>query len=120
MMDWLSRPLPDFWGGISLVILGVILFVWGTASVAAGYRDCGRPKLARWRPRRWIAPCFAWWLGGTLIGVASIVGYIGVATLTDDSEAVPLWGMGLCLGTVGCALMAFRYWAIERLPERGL
>ena len=67
MMDWLSRPLPDFWAGIGLVAVGVIWFVLGTACVPAGYRECGRPALSRWNPRRWVAPCFSWWLGLSLV-----------------------------------------------------
>lgn len=114
MMDWLSRPLPDFWGGIALVGLGVILFVWASAAVATGYATCGRTSVPRWHPRRWVAPCFSWWLGWTLCGSALIFGYLGVAVLTDDQDA-PLWGLVLCVGTALCALMAFRYWSSERL-----
>lgn len=115
MMDWLNRPMPDFWGGISLVALGLILLVWATAAVASGYTTAGRPTLPRWHPRRWVAPCFSWWLGWTLFGISTIFAYLGVAVLTDDSDA-PLWGVALCIGTVLCALMAFKEWAVERLP----
>lgn len=125
MMDWLSRPLPDFWAGIGLVVFAVIWFVCGTACVAAGYREGGAPAWPRWLPgwvprgwlcglARWAPPNFSWWLGMSLLGGAIIVGYIGFAVLTDDNNWVPLWGMGLCVGTMFCALMAFRLWAIER------
>ena len=119
MMDWLSRPLPDFWAGIGLVAVGVIWFVLGTACIPAGYRECGRPALPRWNPRRWIAPCFSWWLGWSLLGSCIIIGYVGVAVLTDDRDA-PLWGLVLCIGTALSGLMTFKFWAAERLPERGL
>lgn len=113
-MDWLSRPLPDFWGGIGLVSLGVILFVLGTACVAEGYAACGRRNLRWFDPRRAIAPCLSWWLGLTFSGLCIIVSYLGIAVLTDDQDT-PLWGMVLCIGTALCALMSFRYWAIEKL-----
>lgn len=115
MMDWLVRPLPDFWDGIALVALGIVCFVWATAAIAAGYETCDRRALARHDPRRIVAPCFSWWLGLTLLGLSIIIAYLGIAVLTDDQDA-PLWGLVLCVGTALCALMAFRYWAIERLP----
>lgn len=118
MIDWFSRPLPDFWGGIALVALGIICFVWATAAIASGYEVCGRAHLARYDVRRVVAPCFSWWLGLTLLGLAIIIGYLGVAVLTDDRDT-PTWGLVLCVGTPLCALMAFRYWAIERLAGRG-
>ena len=117
--EFLERPMPDFWGGISLVALGLILLVWATADIGAGYGIAGREDLPRWHPRRWVAPCFSWWLGLTLFGISTIFAYLGVAILTDDNDA-PLWGVLLCIGTFFCALMAFHYWAIERLPEEGL
>lgn len=119
MIDWFTHPLPDFWGGIALVSLGLIFLVWATAAVSAGYTTAGRPELPRLHPRRWVAPCFSWWLGLTLYGVAIIFAYLGLAVLTDDNDA-PLWGLMLCISTMLCGMMSFRYWAIERLPGEGL
>lgn len=119
MIEWFARPLPDFWGGVALIVIALILFVWATAAIVAGYETCGRRGLRRWDPRRVMAPCFSWWLGLSLLGIAIILSYLGYAVLTDDNDT-PLWGILLCGATVGCALMAFKYWAVERLPERGL
>lgn len=117
-MELLNRSLPDFWGGIALIVIALILVVWGTAAIVAGYEACGRRGLRWCDPRRLVAPCFSWWLGGTLLGVAIIFGYLGVSILADDKDT-PLWGLLLCGATVLCAVKAFGYWAVERLPERG-
>lgn len=115
MIDWLVHPVPDFWAAVGLAIVALVCFVWATSLITLAYDLCGQRSLPRWHPARWLPPCFSFWLGWMLMGIAIITGYLGFLVLTGDGGA-PLWGVTLCVATGICGVMAFRYWAQERLP----
>jgi len=110
----LATETPDTLVGLGLLLIAAVTLVWGLASVASAYAERGRPDLPRWHPRRWVAPCFAWWLGLFLvIADAGIYAILGWGTLRS-AEGVELWGLLYVLACTGIAVAAFVSWARER------
>lgn len=117
LRDALDREVSDAEAGVALLLIAVVVATWGALSIAAAYREAGRPDLPRWHPRRWVAPCFSWWLGWFLIvSDAGIYAVLGLRLLWSPA--------GLTLGWVAYVLLcgaiaavAFASWARERIAN---
>ena len=119
IFDWFVTLVPDFWIGVALATMSLVLFIWATSAVVSAYDACGHPLLKIWHPRRWFATCFPFWFGMMMYGLSVICGYLGAVVLLDE-RGTPLWGAILCGSTGVFSILAFRDWIIERAPEKGL
>jgi hypothetical protein len=114
-MDAMSHEIGDIETGIAFLVTALILVLWGLALLASEYRYAWRCR-SGWR--RFLPPTFSWWLGAFVLLDAGLWAYLGVVILTTPDEGVPLWAALYFGATAICALVAFRFWARERVPGR--
>lgn len=113
----LDREVSDVEAGVALLLIAAVVATWGTLSIIAAYAEAGRPDLPRRHPRRWVAPCFAWWLGWFLIvSDAGLYMVIGLRLLWSPAGLTLGWVAYLLLcGSIATA--AFISWARERVAN---
>ncbi|MDQ3126547.1 MAG: hypothetical protein M3Q74_13210 [Pseudomonadota bacterium] len=115
----LDTEVPDTVGGVSLLVVAAVVATWGILAIVEAYRTCGRRDAPRWHPRRWVAPCFGYFLGWFLIvSDASLYAIIGIRVLASPEGLSLVWVCYLAACGVS-ATVAFVYWARGHLPKRG-
>ncbi len=114
----LDTPADGTAAGVAIAAIAIVVCIWGALAVADAYREHGRPDLPRRHPRRWVAPCYGFFLGWFLLLADGVI-YAAIAfDVLSRPERLEL---GWAVYLVGCgvlAMMAFGYWARERLPQR--
>lgn len=115
--QFLYREVPDTISGFLMIVVSAILIIWGVAllvsSMGSDQEGRGRP---RWHPRRWYSPGFPFALGIFMLTDASIYGLLGITTL-QSPEGTPVWAMIYVTCVAFSAILAFGWWAKDRLPE---
>ena len=119
MGDVLDTDVPATVTALSLILVAAIVTIWGVLSIVAAYPEHGRPDLPRWHPRRWVAPCFGFFLGWFLIVSDAVVyGATGFRLLRSTDGIELGWAVYLVL-CGALAMVAFWYWSREQLAGRG-
>lgn len=110
--DLITHPISDFWAGVSLGVLSLVLIVLGLAALVQALDSRSHMSWRDWH--RWTPSNFSYWTGFTLIGCGTILGFIGLAVITDANDS-PAWGVFLCVGTGFSAFRMFGYWSADRM-----
>ncbi len=126
MIEWLTRDVPDLFGGIGLLLAGATCMVWGFVSLLNGWTAREGNDVERrdgfWAAARYPLQCivaqipraFNFWLGiFLLISDAGIYFILGFSVIRDE-DGGPLWGViySVLIGVISC--IAFWAWSHER------
>jgi hypothetical protein len=113
MSEFLQHDVPDQLTGLGFVITAIILAMWGLALVGAAHR---RSATRPWYdPRGWVRPTFEFWLGVFILADAGLWAFLAWATLSTPATGVPAWAAIYFGAAAITAVVAFAYWARERI-----
>jgi len=105
--------------GIGLIIIGLIFLVFGMTLIFAAYKrnDPIRLQYPRWHHKRFMAYCFEFWLGISLImAVAIIDAFLGLVILRTNDDVAIGWVIYFAVAVVA-TLASGKHWARDNLPE---
>lgn len=111
--------LNDDGVGLGLLINGLVFLVFGVTLIFSGYRrnDAIRLQYPRWHHRRFMAYCFEFWLGiSMMFAVAIKDSYIGLMVLRVPGEVAIGWVIYFAIAVVATIISA-KHWARDNLPE---
>lgn len=108
--------VPDTVIGVMMLVVSVILVIWGITLIVAAFTENLKDNPSPWYAiRHWLIPGFPFWLGIFLITDAVLWGILGTLTLRSE-DGVEAWSFVYIMISGVTGLIAFYYWARDRMP----